>query len=204
MYNPMLKCVDTRELNGESFISYFYKDYSVVLSYPSHIRANSITPENASEYCVEVSFAPHTKEGIVPEAELLALLEDLGIDTAKPYEKFYLDSVYDGWKAQHLHVRQTPEHIQAIANAPKAKWSPSANGSRFLKERYEALCSMDLDKIAGYCKKYDVETPGHPLVFWCAMYKVIYQISQSAAQRKQASDWLLSHGFHLPERYAYQ
>ena len=43
-----------------------------------------------------------------------------------------------------------------------------------------------------------------PLVFWCAMYKVIYQITQSAAQRKQASDWLLSHGFHLPERYAYQ
>lgn len=68
------------------------------------------------------------------------------------------------------------------------------NIEKFVRERNEALFSLDEKKIKDYAKKYGLSLPEHPIVFWGAVYKSIYNITNSPQELKQkAKDWLDEH-----------
>lgn len=66
----------------------------------------------------------------------------------------------------------------------------------FVKERDEALLSLDKAKILAYAEKYDVRFPKNELVFWASVHKSILAInSADEAQKAKSKAWLLKHGF---------
>ena len=66
----------------------------------------------------------------------------------------------------------------------------------FVKERNEALFSLDEKKIRAYSRKYKVPMSKHPTVFWASVYKAIANITNAPEDLKaQAEEWLDSHGF---------
>lgn len=66
----------------------------------------------------------------------------------------------------------------------------------FLKERNEALFSLDKDKIVAYCKKYDVPIPEDETVFWAGIHKAILGLTDAPLEIKFGSvKWLREHGF---------
>ena len=68
---------------------------------------------------------------------------------------------------------------------------------KFVKERNEALLSLDKKKIKAYMKKYHVQfEPGNEVVFWAGFHKAIIGINSATPEQKQRSrDWLTAHGF---------
>ena len=67
--------------------------------------------------------------------------------------------------------------------------------SDFVKERNEALFSLDEDKIKAYCKKYGVHIPKNETAFWGGIYKSIYNIKDAPKELKyKACEWLITHG----------
>ncbi len=71
------------------------------------------------------------------------------------------------------------------------------NNNTFVKDRDEALLSLDEKKICSFFRKYNYTIPDNPLVFWASVYKSILAMNDSPAEiRKKAADWLDSHGFH--------
>ena len=67
--------------------------------------------------------------------------------------------------------------------------------SEFVKERNEALFSLDRDRIVEHSKKYGLEPPKDELVFWAGVYKCICQITSAPeALLNQAKCWLHDHG----------
>lgn len=69
------------------------------------------------------------------------------------------------------------------------------NTSDFVKERNEALFSLDKDKIKAYCKKYGVPIPENETAFWGGIYKSIYNIKDAPKELKhKAYEWLITHG----------
>ena len=70
------------------------------------------------------------------------------------------------------------------------------NMKKFVKERDEALLSLDKDKILAYCKKYGVRMPENETVFWAGVHKaIIYLDSATAEQKLDSMMWLIQHGF---------
>lgn len=68
--------------------------------------------------------------------------------------------------------------------------------AKFVKERDEAILSLDKKKIKKYCKKYGVQMPKNSEVFWAAVHKARIGISSATdEQRKESSIWLVNHGF---------
>ena len=69
--------------------------------------------------------------------------------------------------------------------------------SKFIKERDEALLSLDKLKIMSYMKNYGVQfNPSNKTVFWAGVHKAILGIrSSTPEQRAKSADWLVSHGF---------
>lgn len=67
----------------------------------------------------------------------------------------------------------------------------------FVKERDEALLSLNKQKILAYMKKYHINyKPNSETVFWAGIHKAIIGINSATAEQKQKShDWLISHGF---------
>lgn len=63
----------------------------------------------------------------------------------------------------------------------------------FIKERNEALLSLDRQKIERYAEKYKVALPENEEVFWMAVHKCICQIFPEEVSRKSA-EWLRDHG----------
>lgn len=67
--------------------------------------------------------------------------------------------------------------------------------SDFVKERNEALFSLDEDKIKAYFKKYDIPIPEDETEFWGGIYKIIYNIKDAPKELKyKACEWLIEHG----------
>jgi hypothetical protein len=67
--------------------------------------------------------------------------------------------------------------------------------SNFVKERNEALFSLDEQKIREYAKKYGVPLPSNAEVFWRGVYKAICNINDAPADLKAKSrKWLYAHG----------
>ena len=70
------------------------------------------------------------------------------------------------------------------------------NPEEFVKERNEALFSLDEKKIRAYAKKYCAPLPENPKAFWGAVYKSIYNITNAPSEVKaKAKAWLKEHGF---------
>lgn len=68
--------------------------------------------------------------------------------------------------------------------------------NKFVKERDEALLSLDKKKIQKYAKKYRISIPKNETVFWAGVHKAIISInSASEEQKKQSYDWLNERGF---------
>lgn len=67
---------------------------------------------------------------------------------------------------------------------------------KFVKERDDAMLSLDKEKIVAYCKKYDVPIPENEQVFLAGVYKSILAIKSSPEHlRREANEWLDGHGF---------
>ena len=65
----------------------------------------------------------------------------------------------------------------------------------FVKERNEALFSLDRERIEAYFSKRGVETPKEDIVFWAAIYKCICHITSAPPELvEQAKTWLHEHG----------
>ena len=73
------------------------------------------------------------------------------------------------------------------------------SAERFIRERNEALLSLDKERIQAFMKKYDMQYPSdNDLVFWAGVHKAILAINAaSPEQKEQSADWLLDHGFGL-------
>lgn len=68
----------------------------------------------------------------------------------------------------------------------------------FVKERNDALFSLDRRKIEAYCAKYgDNDSADMPdVVFWAGVYKAICAIKNAPEDKVQiALTWLKTHGF---------
>lgn len=68
--------------------------------------------------------------------------------------------------------------------------------AQFLKERDEALLSMDLVKINAMTKKFSGPVLLDDEVGWCAIHKARTAITNFPADEKQKSKaWLAAHGY---------
>lgn len=66
---------------------------------------------------------------------------------------------------------------------------------KFIKERNEALFSLDEKKIRRYCKKYSVTIPRDEEVFWRGIYKAICNVEDAPQEVKEkAMARLKEHG----------
>ena len=67
----------------------------------------------------------------------------------------------------------------------------------FVKERNDALFSLDRKKIEAYCAKYgDNDSADVPdVIFWAGVYKAICVIKNAPEDKVQiAQTWLKAHG----------
>lgn len=68
--------------------------------------------------------------------------------------------------------------------------------SDFVKERNEALFSLDKEKIKRYAKKYQIVVPDNDMIFWAGVYKSIVAIESAPKELKEkAVEWLIENGF---------
>lgn len=67
---------------------------------------------------------------------------------------------------------------------------------QYVKERDEALLSLDEKRILLFCKRYDIQVPQSSEAFWAGVHKAILHLNAATWEQKQASyDWLMEHGF---------
>lgn len=65
----------------------------------------------------------------------------------------------------------------------------------FVKERNEALFSLDRQRITEYFRKRGSDVPENDTVFWAAVYKCICNIKDAPAELKEHAEmWLRCHG----------
>lgn len=68
----------------------------------------------------------------------------------------------------------------------------------FVKERNEALWSLDADKIKAFLSKYHSGWPKNETVFWAGVYMAVLQIKDTPEEVKaKAKAWLDAH--HMSE-----
>ena len=64
--------------------------------------------------------------------------------------------------------------------------------SQIVKERDEAILSLNKEKIMSYMNKYGVKMPSNELVFWAGVHKAVLRIdSATKEQREKSAKWLL-------------
>ncbi len=65
----------------------------------------------------------------------------------------------------------------------------------FVKERNEALFSLDEEKIKTFIKKYGLRVSENPKIFWASVYKAVYNITTTPPEIKEkAKKWLDENG----------
>ena len=75
--------------------------------------------------------------------------------------------------------------------------------NNFIKERNEALLSLDENKIIAYMNKYNIKIPKDEKIFWAGVHKAIcslYFIETNRITLEQytrSADWLKENGFEL-------
>lgn len=66
----------------------------------------------------------------------------------------------------------------------------------FIRERDEALLSLDRQQIQAYCEKYGAKLPSSEKAFWGGVHKAICTLSSATpTQKKNSKRWLIEHGF---------
>lgn len=75
--------------------------------------------------------------------------------------------------------------------------------AEMIRERDEALLSLDESKIWRYLVKYQVPfSPSNETAFWAGVHKAILDIRSAAAeQRCTSAQWLIAHGFRAETPY---
>ena len=72
------------------------------------------------------------------------------------------------------------------------------NHKKFIKERDEALLSLDKEKITKFLRKCGTPVPENETVFWAGVHKAIIHLnSANPGQKLNSMIWLVNHGFHL-------
>lgn len=67
-----------------------------------------------------------------------------------------------------------------------------------VRERDEALLSLDLQKLLSYCRKYHVHIPDNIEAFWGGVHKArLICESIPEPEKQQSREWLTAHGFTL-------
>lgn len=75
------------------------------------------------------------------------------------------------------------------------------NTSNFVKERNEALLSLDKEKIIKYMEKYKIKIPKDEKIFWASVHKSICNLflfpgnNISLEQFEKSYEWLEKNGF---------
>lgn len=65
----------------------------------------------------------------------------------------------------------------------------------FLRERNDAILSMDEGKIRDFSRKYGIPEPQEDIVFWSGIHKSILALNAASEEQKTASKaWLDRHG----------
>lgn len=68
----------------------------------------------------------------------------------------------------------------------------------FVKDRNEALLSLDKEKIDAYCKKYNVQLPESEKVYWMAVHKAIAGLigltGDARRTQEKSVQWLAERG----------
>lgn len=73
----------------------------------------------------------------------------------------------------------------------------------FVKERNEALLSLNKKKIVAYMKKYGIVIPTDEKIFWAGVHKSIcslYFVDNNKVTLEQyikSADWLKENGFQI-------
>jgi len=66
----------------------------------------------------------------------------------------------------------------------------------FIRERDEALLSLDKKKLEAYFKKYDVDMPTNENEYWAGIHNARLAHQKFSKDVKKISrDWLIEHGF---------
>lgn len=71
----------------------------------------------------------------------------------------------------------------------------------FIKERNEALLSLDRERILAYGKKYNVKFPEDEKIFWAGIHKAICSLylipvnKITKSQYEKSKEWLKENGF---------
>ncbi len=69
--------------------------------------------------------------------------------------------------------------------------------TEFVKERNDALFSLDENKIRCYVKKWGIQIPNNQTAFWGGVYKAICSIPDAPKNVRQiAEKWLREHGMN--------
>ena len=72
----------------------------------------------------------------------------------------------------------------------------------FIKERNEALLSLDKEKILAYGKKYNVKFPEDEKIFWAGVHKAICSLylipvnKITKSQYEKSKEWLKENGLN--------
>ena len=75
--------------------------------------------------------------------------------------------------------------------------------NNFIKERNEALLSLDKKKIIAYMKKYGISIPQNEKIFWAGVHKAIcslYFVNKNKITLEQytkSANWLKDNGFGI-------
>ena len=89
-----------------------------------------------------------------------------------------------------------PRGCKSVAQSGGRRMNARFNPEEFVKERNEALFSLDRKKIEAYMKKYCVPEPHSERIFWAMVYKAIWNIVDVPPEVKvKAKAWLKEHGF---------
>lgn len=68
--------------------------------------------------------------------------------------------------------------------------------SQFIKNRNEALLSLDKEKIQAYAKKYGARFSDNDEIFWASVHKARIAVKEIPEKEKEVSrKWLTEHGF---------
>jgi len=71
------------------------------------------------------------------------------------------------------------------------------NFKKFVKERNDALLSLDKKQILDYMKKYSIKKiPSEDIVFWAGVHKARIEVTDfSEDVKNQSRKWLSDNGF---------
>mgnify|MGYP006896404620 CR=1 FL=1 len=90
-----------------------------------------------------------------------------------------------------------PRGCKSVAQSGGRRMNARFNPEKFVKERNEALFSLDEKKIRSFMKEYTRLTPPkNEIVFLAMVYKAICNIADAPPEVKaKAKAWLKEHGF---------